>query len=76
MESLLYQTYLRKGCDRMSYLYINENGVTIGIRENCIKASYKDGMTRSVPIETLESIQIFGNAQLTSQCLLECLQLR
>lgn len=35
---------------------------------------YKDGLTRSIPVETLEVIEVFGNVQITTQCLIECLK--
>ena len=43
----------------MSYLYINENGANISVEESYIKVSYKDGLIKKIPIETLDSIQIF-----------------
>lgn len=58
----------------MSYLYINENGTIIGIEGNRFTVKYKDGMVRSVPAETLEGITILGHAQVTSQCMEECLK--
>lgn len=57
----------------MSYLYVNENGVTIGIEANRCIAKYPDGMKKYVPIEALEGIVIMGKSQLTTQCLEECL---
>ena len=58
----------------MSVLYVNENGAKIGIRENRVVINYQDGMERSVPVETLESIMILGKVQLTTQCMEECLK--
>lgn len=58
----------------MSYLYINENGAVIGIEENKVVVHSQDGMKRSVPIETLESITIMGTSQMTTQCTVECLK--
>ncbi len=46
----------------MSYLYICEHGVKVGIKDNRVVATYQDGMTRSVPIESLEEIELFGNS--------------
>lgn len=58
----------------MSLLYVNENNATIGIDSNRCVIKYSDGMRKMVPIETLESITIMGHAQLTTQCVQECLQ--
>ena len=53
----------------MSYLYVCEQGATIGITENRFQVKYKDGMVKSIPAETLEVIEIFGKIQITTQCL-------
>lgn len=58
----------------MSYLYVNEQGASIGISDNRFQVKYKDGMVRSIPAETLEVIEVFGKVQLTTQCLEECLK--
>lgn len=58
----------------MSYLYVNEPGSIIGVRENRIEVRDKDDMLRSVPIETLETIQIYGRSQVTTACMTECLK--
>lgn len=57
----------------MSYLYVCEQGSVIGISGNRIQVKYKDGMTKSIPIETTEVIEVFGKIQLTTQCLETCL---
>ena len=57
----------------MSYLYVSEQGANIGITNNRFQVKYKDGLVRSIPIETLEVIEVFGNIQITTQCLTECL---
>ncbi|MCI9102407.1 MAG: CRISPR-associated endonuclease Cas1 [Lachnospiraceae bacterium] len=57
----------------MSYLYVCEHGAIIGISGNRFQVKYKDGMIKSVPAETLEVIEVFGKAQITTQCLEECL---
>lgn len=59
---------------KMSYLYVAEQGATIGIADNRFQVKYKDGMIKSIPAETLEVIEIFGKAQMTTQCLEECLK--
>lgn len=50
----------------MSYLYVTELGSQIGVRGNRIEIRYKDEMLRSIPIETVEVIEVFGNVQLTT----------
>ncbi len=58
----------------MSYLYVAEQGATIGICDNRFQVKYKDGMLKSIPVETLEVIEVFGKVQITTQCLEECLK--
>ncbi len=58
----------------MSLLFVNENNTTIGIESNRCTVRYADGMLKMVPIETLESITIMGRAQITTQCVQECLK--
>ena len=58
----------------MGYLYVTEQGATISVEDNYVKVVAKDGSWRKVPIETLESISIFGRPQMTTQCIVECLQ--
>lgn len=58
----------------MSYLYINENGANISVEESYVKVSYKDGLIKKIPIETLDSIQIFSKANMTTPCTIECIK--
>lgn len=58
----------------MSLLFVNENAATIGVEESTCYVKYTDGMKKIVPIETLESITIMGRAQMTTQCIQECLK--
>lgn len=58
----------------MSYLYVNEQGAFIGISGGRVEVKYKNGMLRSIPLETLESIQVFGKIQLSTQCTTFCLR--
>lgn len=58
----------------MSYLYVCEQGATIGITENRFQVKCKDGMVKSIPAETLEVIEVFGKVQITTQCMTECLK--
>lgn len=58
----------------MSLLYVNENSACIGIEANRFVVKYADGMKKMIPAETLESIAIMGYAQMTTQCVRECLR--
>ena len=58
----------------MSLLYINDNGAKITTESNRIKVHYQDGMTKSLPIESVESIILLGKSQITTQCMEKCLQ--
>lgn len=58
----------------MSYLYINENGANISVEESYVKVAYKDGLMKKIPIETLDSIQIFSKANMTTPCTIECMK--
>lgn len=58
----------------MSLLYVNESSAAIGIEANRCIVKYADGMKKAIPIETLEGITIIGRAQMTAQCVQECLK--
>lgn len=58
----------------MGLLYVNENGTQIGVEENQCIVRYKDGMKRSIPIESLEGITIMGQSQMTTKCTEECMK--
>lgn len=58
----------------MSYLYVSEQGASIGIEANRFQVNYKDGMIKSIPAETLEMIEVFGSVQITTRRLTECLK--
>ena len=58
----------------MSYLYVCEQGSSIRFEGNRFQVKYKDGLLKSVPAETLEMIEVFGNIQVTTQCMTECLK--
>ncbi len=58
----------------MGSLYVTDNSAAISLDSNCIIVKYGDGMKSTIPIETLESISIFGRSQLTTQCTQECLK--
>ena len=58
----------------MSLLFVNEDKATITVEGNRCCVKYADGMKKMVPIETLENITIMGHAQMTTQCVQECLK--
>ena len=58
----------------MSYLYVCEQGASIGLADNRFQVKYRDGMMKSIPAETLEVIEVFGKVQITTQCIEECLK--
>lgn len=58
----------------MSYLYVCEQGATITYSGNRFHVKYKDGLLKSIPGELLEMIEVFGNVQITTQCIEECLK--
>ncbi len=58
----------------MAYLYINEPGTVLGFSENCFTVSYRDGLLRKIPSETLESVSLFGTVQVTPKCMAQCLK--
>ena len=60
------------GC--LSLLFVNESNVVIGLESNRCVVKYADGMKKTIPIETLESVTIMGHAQMTTQCVQECLK--
>lgn len=60
--------------DKMSLLYINENGAVIGVEANQCTVKYKDGLKKLIPIESLEGITIMGRSQMTTQCAEECME--
>ena len=57
----------------MPLLFVNDNHVNVGIEGNRCYAKYKDGMKKSIPIETLDGITIMGQAEVTSHCIQYCL---
>ena len=58
----------------MSNLYVNGNGVVVGLEGNRCYAQYKDGLKTSIPIETLEGITIMGQAEVSVSCIQYCLK--
>ncbi len=58
----------------MGLLYVNENGALIGVEGNRCTVTYKDGMKKSIPIESLEGITVMGQSQVTTKCAEECMR--
>lgn len=58
----------------MSYVYICEQGAVVGVEGNRLQVKYKDGMVKTLPIELLESIELFGRIQVSTACMTECLK--
>ena len=53
----------------MSFLYVYERAAKIGVKNNCIVVeSEKEKLKRTLPIEGVESVIIFGDASLSSNC--------
>lgn len=57
----------------MSFLYVVTNGCTIGIEGGNFVISYPDDHTDEIPKQTVQGISIFGNSQMTTQCMRFCL---
>lgn len=51
----------------MSFLYIYERAAKIGVQNNCVVVE-SDNLKRTLPIEGVESVIIFGDASLSSSC--------
>lgn len=58
----------------MSYLYITENGANFSIDGGYFVVKHKDGMLQKIPKETLESVAVFGNVNITTPCMKELLE--
>ena len=58
----------------MAYLYVNEQGANIGIKGGRFEVRRKDELIRSIPIETMEVIQVFGNVNVSTPCITHCLK--
>jgi CRISPR-associated protein Cas1 len=58
----------------MAQLYVTDHQARIGVDNGRIKVEYVDGLLRTLPIESVEGITIMGNAQVTTNCIGECLR--
>ena len=58
----------------MSIVYIAEAGAKLGVEDHCLVVQYADGMKRTLPIETVESITLLTKAQISTSCMESCLR--
>jgi len=58
----------------LSFLYVTDNGGSIGIEGGKIKICHADGEFNCLPKECVQGISIFGKTQLTFQCLQYCME--
>ena len=58
----------------MAQLYVNEPTAQISLSGGRFNVRYNDGMNRSLPIESIEGISLFGPVSITTQCVTECIK--
>ncbi len=59
----------------MSYIYIYEKAAKIGVRENCLVIeNEKQKLKKTVPIEGVENVIIFGEASLSTSCVKQLME--
>lgn len=58
----------------MAYIYVCKQGAAISLQKNRFQVKYKNELLQSIPIETVDGLEIFGNIQLTTQTFQECLK--
>jgi CRISPR-associated protein Cas1 len=59
----------------VSFLYIYERAAKIGVKNNCIVVeSEKANLKRTLPIEGIENVIIFGDASLSSSCVKQLME--
>lgn len=58
----------------MSYLYLTENAAKLSVSENRLVVTKEKEILESVPIETVEAVSVYGNGQITTQCIHECMK--
>ena len=58
----------------MGYLFVTESSAKVSFEENAFSVKKKDGDITKIPAETLESISFFGNPQMTTQCMQQCMK--
>ncbi len=58
----------------MAYLYLSEQGSYLGLSENKFEVRKQGAILDRIPIETIELIEVFGNVQISTQCMTRCLK--
>lgn len=53
----------------MSFLYVTNDGAKINIDGGVIKITDKDECITTIPKETIDAVGIFGNVQISTQCM-------
>ena len=53
----------------MSNLYIYEQGIVLRYKENRLLITYTNDDSKSIPIENIDNIVIFGGIQLSTTCM-------
>ena len=51
----------------MSYLYLTENAAKLSVSENRLVVTKEKEILESVPVETVEAVNVYGNGQITTQ---------
>ena len=55
-------------------MYVNEPSAQVGVRDGRIEVNYANGMVRTLPIESVEGISLFGPVSMSTHCVRECLE--
>ena len=58
----------------MGSLFVTESSAKVSFADNTFCVKKKDETIMQVPAETLESISFFGNPQMTTQCMQQCMK--
>ena len=57
----------------MSNVYVYEQGAVLGYRENRLLINYSEDDFKSIPIENIENIILFGGIQVSTACMQQML---
>lgn len=57
----------------MTQVYVTDHSAKISKKGGRLEISYRDGLLRSIPFEKVEGITIIGKAQMSTDCIGECL---
>ena len=58
----------------MSYVYVTEQGTKVGISNGKLVISNPTGDSCEAPQELVEGLSLFGNVQITTQCIRTCME--